>query len=323
MSRHVPPLKTYSHLAGQRRVPTEYEIVTTGLLYHPQKGFEVKVPTGPWYERYQRNGRLACADWEKFADPRATTYTSYITLQAKQEEHLEGVLRSWESAEHDPDLLASWRETFLRSLAPLRFALHGFQMAAAYVGQMAPCGRLAIVALLQTADELRRVHRIAYQMGLYRRLCADPDESRAAWQGHPAWQPLRRAIEQALVAYDWGEALVALNFCLKPLVEALFFTELARTAREQRDFLLGEMLSSFEEDGRWHQSWSATLIGMVVAERPENARAVQEWIARWWPRAKEATGGAAALLGPAGPAALARAESRAGDWLRGLELGLP
>jgi len=322
VSRQVPPLKTYSHLAGERRVPSEYEIVTTKLLYHPQRGFEVDVPLRPWYDRYQRGGQLRCADWERFADPRATTYPSYTALQSRQESHLDGVLRSWEATKHDPDLLTSWQETFLRTLAPLRFALHGFQMAAAYVGQMAPSGRIAIAALLQSADELRRVHRIAYHMGLYRKLHPGPDRSRGAWQEAPAWQPLRRAVEQALVSYDWGEALVALNLALKPLVEALFLTELARLARERHDFLLGEVLSSFDEDGRWHQAWSATLVRMAAPEG-DNRHVLRGWIERWWPRAHAAVSAAATLLGEPGPAALVRAEARAREWLQALELGAP
>jgi toluene monooxygenase system protein E len=322
VSRRVPPLKTYSHLAAERRVPTEYEIVTTKLLYHPQRGFEIDVPLRSWYTRYQREARLYCADWERFADPRATTYSAYTALQSRQESHLEGVLRSWETAEHDPGLLASWRETFLRTLAPLRFALHGFQMVAAYVGQMAPCGRLTIASLLQSADELRRVHRLAYHMGLYRKLHPGPDHSRAAWQDEAAWQPLRRAVEQALVTYEWDEALVALNLGLKPLVEALFLTELARLAREQRDFLLGEVLSSFDQDGRWHQAWTAALIRMV-APQGDNRGVLRGWIERWWPRGREAVSAAATLLGEQGPAALARAEARAREGLQALELGAP
>lgn len=324
MTRQVPPMKTYSHLAGQRRVPTEYEVVSTALLYHPQKGFEVSVPVQAWYERYQRGGRLGGVDWEKFADPRATTYPAYTTLQSAQEGHLEGVLRSWEKAEHDPALVAGWRETFLRTLAPLRFALHGFQMIAAYVGQLAPAGRLAMVALFQASDELRRVHRIAYQMGLYRR--GQPrgaDESRTAWQDAPAWQPLRRAVEEALVAYDWGEALVALNLCLKPLVEALFLTELGHLLREDRDFLTGEVLSSLDEDGRWHRDWSGALVRLAVAENPGNAAVIEEWVARWHPRACQAVEAAAGVLGSGGPAALDRAQARARAWLRTLGVEAP
>jgi toluene monooxygenase system protein E len=324
MSRQVPPLKTYSHLAGSRRVPSEYEIVSSRLLYHPGRGFEVVLPASRWYERHQRGGRLSSADWERFADPRATTYPMYTALQARQEEHLEGVMRSWQAAAHDPARAASWRQTFLRTLAPLRFALHGFQMIAAYVGQMAPSGRLAMAALFQTADELRRVHRIAYHMGLLRRVEPWPeDPSRALWQSAPAWQPLRRTVEQALVAYDWGEALVALNLCLAPLVEGLFFAELGPILREERDFLVTEMLSSFEGDGLWHQAWTAALVELLMSEGAENAAAIQDWVDRWFPRAREAVAAGAALLGEAGPAALDRAEARARARLLALELRAP
>src|SRR5204863_1759615 len=69
VSRPVPPLRTYSHLEGQRRIPSEYEIVTTNLLYYPARGFEVEVPVRAWYDRHQRGGGLACSDWERFRDP--------------------------------------------------------------------------------------------------------------------------------------------------------------------------------------------------------------------------------------------------------------
>jgi toluene monooxygenase system protein E len=320
MSYTAAPLKTYSHLAGQRRMPSEYEVVTSQLLYHPAKGFEVVVPAGAWYQRYQREARLGCSDWEQFQDPRQTTYAAYTALQSKQETHLAGVLHSWEGAEHDPALAAASRQTFARVMGPLRFPLHGFQMIAAYVGQMAPSGRIAVAALFQSADELRRVHQIAYHMA---QLGLTQEQSRADWQSGAAWQPLRRAVERALVAYDWGEALVALDLCLKPLCEQLFCAELARLARQRQDFLLGEMLGSFEEDGRWHRSWSGALVQLAVSDRPENAAVLQDWVGHWYPAARAAALSVAELLDGDGPRAFARAENDVRQWLASLGLVLP
>ena len=321
-ARDAPPLRTYSHLAAQRRIPSEYEIASTNLLYHPQRGFETEVPLRAWYERYQRDGRLVCGDWEKFADPRATTYPAYTALQAEQEGQLDGVMRSWETAEHEPALLREWGASFVRTVAPLRFALHGFQMIAAYVGQMAPSGRITIAALFQCADELRRVHRLAYHLGWLRRALAPlADDSRAAWQEAPAWQPLRRAVELALVTYDWGEALVALDLCLKPMLEGLFLAEGARRARAQGDFLVGETLASFDRDGRWHQAWSAALLRLALTDRPQNVPVVEGWVARWDALAREATGAAASLFGDHGSVALARAERSSRDGRAALGLG--
>ena len=68
------PLRTYSHLAGGQRMPSEYELVTTGLHHHTRSGFEVRVPIAQWYERYCAGARIVCSDWERFRDPRETTY---------------------------------------------------------------------------------------------------------------------------------------------------------------------------------------------------------------------------------------------------------
>jgi toluene monooxygenase system protein E len=318
VSRRPTPLKTYSHLAGQKRVPSEYEVVTSQLLYYTKRGFEVTVPVTSWYERYQRGCPLTCSDWEKFSDPRETTYTKYVALQSQQEAHLGGVLRSFATAENDPELAARWASTFSAAMAPLRFALHGFQMVAAYVGSMAPAGRIAIAALFQSSDELRRVDRIAYRLGQLR-LDGWRDDTRQRWHEHPAWQPLRRAVEQALVTYDWAEALTALNLCLKPMVEAVILGDLARRARRDQDFLLGEMLSSFEEDGRWHRAWSRALFEVALADRPENRAVLQGWVNRWHPEARQAAEGLAEIV----PGEGLRAEAAGRSALQALGLVPP
>jgi toluene monooxygenase system protein E len=179
---------------------------------------------------------------------------------------------------------------------------------------MAPSGRITITALFQAADEMRRVHGIARRMGHLRWADpAAPERSRQQWQSLAEWQPLRRAVETALVAFDWGEALVALNLCLKPMCEGLFLGELGRLARQRQDFLLGELLASFDEDGRWHRAWSGDLIRLAVGERGENQSAIQRWIDRWYPAAREAVRAAAPLLGEGARAG--QVEGQAAQWL--------
>jgi toluene monooxygenase system protein E len=70
--------KTYWHLLQQRRMPTEYEIVTSKLLCYTGEGFtgkrfELDVPLKDWYRQYQEESPLVCRSWEKFRDPRETT----------------------------------------------------------------------------------------------------------------------------------------------------------------------------------------------------------------------------------------------------------
>ena len=105
-------------------------------------------------------------------------------------------------------------------LAPLRYPIHGLQMLAAYVGHMAPSGRIVVAAAFQSADEMRRVHRIAYRMRqLQNKRVAFGKDSKAEWQSEPMWQPLREMIERLLVTFDWAEAFTGVNLVLKPMFQ--------------------------------------------------------------------------------------------------------
>lgn len=145
--------KTYSHLEAARRIPTEYEIATSKLLYYTGRGFEVDVPLKEWFSRYQSHSPLVSSDWDAFVDPRQTTYTKYVGIQRAKEQYVETLFRSIEEGGFDRTLEGEWVEKLERYWSPFRFAGHGLQMIAGYVGSMAPSGRITIVCALQTADE--------------------------------------------------------------------------------------------------------------------------------------------------------------------------
>jgi len=282
-------LKTYSHLAGRRRMPTEYEIVTSRLHYYVGRGFEVNVPISDWYKQYQDDSPLQCSDWDAFHDPRETTYTRYTALQRVKEGYVDALLTSIERPEESRGVDPTWSPVRARTLSAFRYAGHCLQMIAAYVGQMAPSGRITIAALFQAADEMRRVQRAAYGTALAR--LRDPEiaaQGKAAWQSDPAWQPFRALLERLLVTYDFGESLVALNACVKPLVDLVFVTELAAEARRRSDPLWGEVLASLDEDCQWHRAWMKALLDMVRADHPDNDAVLTEWAASWVRQSEEA-----------------------------------
>jgi toluene monooxygenase system protein E len=317
-----PPLRTYSHLAHRRKVPSEYEIVSSRLFHHVERGFEIDVPMQSWYERYQTAGGLRCRDWEAFADPRETTYSSYTALQSDRERHLDALMESIESTDHDRQLPADWRQLLEELLAPLRYPWHGLQMMAAYVGQMAPGGRLTLVSMFQAADEMRRVHRIAHRLGQLRHV--HPGFAGHAldhWQEAPVWQPLRRTLERALTRYDWGEAMVALCLCCKPLLDQLVITELSALARRRQDFFLAEILLSLDEDCRWQRQWTGTLVQLLLQEPGDNAVMLWGWVQSWLPPAREAVRALASFWGADGEATFTRVDASVTQWLRSLSLG--
>jgi toluene monooxygenase system protein E len=162
-------------------------------------------------------------------------------------------------------------------------------MIASYIGQMAPGGRITIVAALQSADEMRRIQRIAYRIRqlqqIYPGFGAD---SRTLWQTDSMWQPLREAVEKLLIAYDWAESFVGLNLVLKPLVDELFMKYLSELALGQDDYLLGQIFYSLNEDCQWHRQWSESLVRMAIEDNIRNQETIQGWINRWYPLAARA-----------------------------------
>jgi toluene monooxygenase system protein E len=293
-----PTRKTYWHLGDGRRLPSDYEIATSRLLYHPGRGgFAVELPTSEFYARYQRGSRLVGDRWDELVDPRATTYTKYVELARERESYVGRLLASIEGSDYDRELADDWVATLAQTLSPLRFLGHGLQMAAAYVGQMAPAGRIAVVALFQCGDEIRRIQRIAYRLALLARRRPQIDaEGRALWQSDPRWQPLRRALETLLVTYDWGEALIALNVCLKPTVDDLFLGALAERADAARDHLDAQILRSLFEDAAWQRDWTAALLALATTSRPENRAVIAGWTEDWRPAVEAAARAASSLL---------------------------
>jgi hypothetical protein len=286
--------KTYWHLLQQRRMPTEYEIVTSKLLCYTGEGFtgtrfEIDVPLTDWYKRFQQDSPLTCSSWESFRDPRETTYTKYTEIQRDKEIFVDGILQEIELTGYDAQLAPRWRHVLSRVVAPLRYPGHGLQMIASYFGQMAPSGRIVITAALQAGDEMRRVQRIAYRVRQLQQhhpnFAAD---SKARWQTDPLWQPLRMAIEKLLVCYDWGESFVATNLVLKPLVDELFMNHVSALALREGDYLLGQVFYSLNEDCRWHRGWTQALTRMLIEDNPHNSRTIQGWIEKWHPVAADA-----------------------------------
>jgi toluene monooxygenase system protein E len=276
-------LRTYSLLGPRNTAPSEYEIVTSRLLPYVERGFEVDVPLAAWYARYQAGSPLRCASWDSFADPRETTYTTYTQQCDARECELDQLLDAVASS---PD--PAWTARAGLSVSAVRFPLHGFHMIAAYIAHMAPSGRIALAALFQTADELRRIERLAQQL----RFAYSDDgldvAGRQAWQHAEAWQPLRETVERLLVTYDWGEALVGLSLCVAPMVDELVTSQWAWAAASSGDHRLAAMLRSLEADCRWHRAWSVALVRTALADTASSRAPIVEWIERWSVRARAA-----------------------------------
>ena len=136
--------KTYSRIESGRRVPSEYEVVSSDLHYNFPRRFELSAgnPVIDWHYRHREGSPFRAENWELFADPRRTTYRGYNELQDRKEDVVDGLLREIDETDYDARLSDAWVEFLHRWYAPLRFPMHGLQMLAAYVAQLAPASRI-------------------------------------------------------------------------------------------------------------------------------------------------------------------------------------
>jgi len=100
------------------------------------------------------------------------------------------------------------------------------------------------------------------------------NDSKSLLENNLLWQPLRLFVERLLVTYDWGEAFVALNLVLKPMIEDLFLKRTSDLALGHDDHLLGQIFYSLHEDCQWHCQWSQALAQTAIEDTPANRQLI-------------------------------------------------
>lgn len=287
-------LKTWSALLGNKKRPSEYEIVTHGLHYRTRKAeapyeLDTNLMMNQWYRKNVFQSPLQHPDWNKFRDPDQLTYRAYMTMQDGQEEYVDGLLREHAERGHDKELPADWVKTLAQLYTPLRYVQGALQMEMAYVVQMAPASTITNCAAFQEADATRWLSRVAYRT---RELAnAYPgagfgEKERAEWEQAPALQGMREAVEKMLATYDWGENAVAANVVVVRAIEECL-RQLARAARAQQDSLTAMMLEAQLRDAERSRRWTLRLVEQAL-EVEGNRSVLEGWVKKWTPLGEKA-----------------------------------
>jgi len=304
-ARKPRPRRTFSAFGDVRRMPSEYEIVTHAQNWTVRQNRAATFEQNPssvanlWFLTYRDNSPLRAENWDAFRDPDALTYKAYVNLQADAETKVHGALETHAAAGADAVLDEGSVALLGHLFTPSRYLCHGFQQVQAYIGYMAPSSYITNAAAFSTADFLRRVTTIAYRTRELQ--LARPDSGigtaeRALWEGHDGWQPARKAIEYALVTYDWAEAFTALDLVLAPTLDDVLLTQLGQAAKGRGDDLTWLLTSFLAEDSRRRARWSRALADLAVAQRPENRPVLAKWIDRWSALADDAALGLGQML---------------------------
>jgi len=297
--------RTWTAFGDIKRRPSEYEIVTHALHYSMREGRAAPFEANPssamnlWMSAYRDESPLRADNWDGFRDPDQYTYREYVTRQDEAEVVVRELCGEFHDRGHDAKLSPDWVNTLRLVFTPARYPLHGLQMMAAYLGQVAPSSYITNAAAFEAADYVRAVCAIAYRTRELQ--MAHPDAGfvtgeQETWEKAKEWQPARQVIEEGLVAYDWSECFAALNLVLRPTIESVLYKAFSEVASANGDELTSLLLANLSDDGERAARWSAALSAYAIAQNPANAEVLNRWVAKWSPKADAAAAGIAKIL---------------------------
>jgi hypothetical protein len=280
--------KTWSAFGNLGRKPNDYEVVTHNMNHTTGA---VPLEMGPdvhgnlWLTQYRDKIDLKVSNWDEFRDPDQMTYTKYMQAQDEQETYIDSLLQQYTEVRGSDGKLSHEALLFLKlCLTPTRYLVHGHQMISAYLQQLANSSYVATCAAFQTADQLRRVQRIAYrtkQLDITHPTYGFGSTERHSWETDPLWQPLRKAVETLLVTFEWDQAFIANNFVVKPICDEIFLKHFSRVAEQLSDPLDSLIAENLYRDAERARRWSVAACKHAIANDQANRAVLMKILANW------------------------------------------
>lgn len=304
-----PIRQTFSHVArhiGGDKPASRYQEATLGM--QPMVNFHYRPLWEPERELYdRRRTAIQMADWYTFKDPRHFYYGVYTMTRAKQQE---GADRQFEFADKHRLITQAdeaTRASIQQVLMPLRHYEWGANMNNDYVCAYGFGTAITQPCIFAAMDRLGIAQYLS-RLGL--QLDGNQGKSLAAgkqaWLELPAWQGVRRMMENLFVTKDWFELFLAQNLVFDGLIFPLIYRQYINAVSPATGNGLA-MLTEFMSD--WHDEttrWVDATVKTAADESAANAQQLGQWYVVWRDELARAAEPLAALaLGPAGTDALA------------------
>lgn len=283
--------QTFSHVArrlGADKPASRYQEATLEL--QPEVNFHYKPLWEPDRDLYdKRRTAIEMNDWYAFKDPRQYYYGTYTVTRARQQDAME---KSIEFVTKRA-LLSSLDEPARARIASLIVPLRHVEWAAntnnCFVTAYGWGTAITQATMFHAMDRLGIAQ---YQSRIGLLLDGNSGnallEGKRLWLEAPAWQPLRRTVENLMVVRDWFETFVAQNLVLDGLLYPLVHSHIdARLAQAHGPGLsmLNEFAATwFDESSRWVDATVKT----AFIESPQNAALITRWVQHWHTQAVDA-----------------------------------
>lgn len=275
-----PVRNTFGNVArriGGDKTASRYQEASFDL--QPVENFHYRPLWAPEYELYdKRRTAITMADWDALRDPRQFYYGSYVMHRSRLQDASE---KNYELVEKH-GLLKRLPKGLTRRLKAALLPLRHVEWAAnnnnCYITAYGYGSAVTQGSMYNTMDRLGMAQYLS-RIGLL--LDDNTGESleaaKEAWMGDPAWQPLRRLVENSMATKDWFELFVAQNLVLDgllhPLVYRRFADELSDEGAAVMAMLTEFMDAWFNDSSRWVDA----TIKVAAAESDENKHLINAW----------------------------------------------
>ena len=306
----ITPLRqTYNHIAERQGADKPASRYIEGTMnVQPDANFHYRPTWDPEHELFDpRRTRLVMKDWYALKDPRQFYYGAYAQARARMQEVAEADFEFVETRGLADRFDDGARRVALDFYVPLRHVAWGANMNGAYQCAYGYGTAITQPCLYAGMDQLG-IAQYLTRLGLLLGTPGELEAGKQAWLEAPAWQPLRRLVEDTWVMKDWFELYVAQNVVLDGVLFGLAYKEVDQALSERAGPVVS-MLTRFQAE--WAQDankWVDAVMKVAAAESPENKALLSEWYAHWRARVQEALAPVAELgLGSDGAQALERA----------------
>ena len=290
-AREIQPLRhTFAHVAryaGDGKPASRYQEATFGA--QPSANFHYRPTWDPAHEIFDASrSRIVLADWYVLKDPRQFYYATWTMARARQQDAMEANFQFVESRGMVGKMGEAVREEALQVLMPLRHAAWGANMNNASICAYGYGTAFTAPAMFHAMDNLG-VAQYLTRLGL---ALGDPsvlDDGKQAWLDEPLWQPLRRLVEDTLVAQDPFELFVAQNLVLDGLLYPLVYGSFVDDHLALQGGTAVAMLTAFMPE--WHEEsarWVDAVVKAAASESDANRQQLSAWVQAWSARAHAA-----------------------------------
>ena len=223
----ITPLRqTYNHIAdylGADKAASRYVEATMGV--QGTTNFHYRPTWDPEREMFdERRTAIKMKDWYVLKDPRQYYYGSYTQARARMQETAEADFDFVESRGLADSYDDSARRAALDFYIPLRHVAWGGNLNNGYQSAYGYGTAITQASLYASMDQLG-VAQYLTRLGLLMGNESELEAGKHAWMNAPAWQPLRKYVEDSFVVKDWFENFVAQNMALDGLLFRLAYKE--------------------------------------------------------------------------------------------------